>query len=111
MGTAKRYADKVDRQMNASIIRRIMESGEPQTLGREELALDRLPLTKPPRPLPVRAWVRYPDGPLEVDAEAVAWTSRAVAVRWLAGEVAHKAWVWSSAVSDNDEKSRPPGEG
>ena len=76
MGTAKRYAHVVDRRMNDSIARRIMESGPPMTLGAEELALDMMPLTRTPRPEQVRAWVRYPDGPLWVDAEAVAWTSR-----------------------------------
>jgi hypothetical protein len=98
VGTAKRYADKVDRQMNDRVVRRIMESGPPFSLGREELELDVQPVTKTPRPHKVRAWVRYPDGPLQVDGEVVAWTPRAVAVRWSAGETLHKAWVWASAV-------------
>ena len=98
MGTAKRYAHVVDRRMNDNIARRIMESGMPLSLGSEELALERVPLTRTPRPFEVRRWVRYPDGPLQVDAEAVAWTARAVAVRWKSGDVVHKAWVWASAV-------------
>ena len=98
VGTAKRYADKVDRQMNDRVVRRIMESGPPFSLGREELELDVQPVTRTPRPHKVRAWVRYPDGPLQVDGEVVAWTPRAVAVRWSAGENLHKAWVWASAV-------------
>ena len=98
MGTSKRYAEQIDQRMSDSIARRIMESGEPWTLGNEELALDVLPLTRTPEPVAVRVWVRYPGGPLLVDAEAVAWTSRATAVRWPAGEHAHRAWVWSSAV-------------
>jgi len=103
MGTAKRYAAAVDRQMGDSIVRRIMESGPPMTLGSEELALNRVALTKTPKPLEVRVWVRYPGGPLQVEAEAVAWTSRAVAVRWKCGDVVHKAWVWASAVEGDRE--------
>jgi len=98
MGTAKRYADAVDRKMNDSIILRIMQSGPPQSLSPKELALESMPLTRAPVPPPVRAWVRYPDGPVQVDGEAVAWTAAAVAVRWRAGDAVHKAWIWSSAV-------------
>jgi hypothetical protein len=98
MGTAKRYAAAVDRRMGESIVLRIMESADPQSLGMQELELNEQPLTKTPRPHRVRAWVRYNDRPLQVDAEAVAWTPRAVAVRWDAGDEVHKAWVWSSAV-------------
>lgn len=98
MGTAKRYADRADRQMNDRIVRGIMESGEPVSLGRDELELDLQPVTKTPRPHAVRAWVRYPGGPVQVDGEAVAWTARAVAVRWPAGGSVHRAWVWASAV-------------
>jgi len=98
VGTAKRYAHVVDRRMSDSIARRIMESGPPLSLGSEELALDRVPLTRTPEPLQVRVWVRYPGGPLQVDAEAVAWTTRAVAVRWKCDDDVHKAWVWASAV-------------
>ena len=98
MGTAKRYADAVDRKMNDSIILRMMQSGPPQSLGPKELALDTTPLTRAPVPRHVRAWVRYPEGPVQVEGEAVAWTASAVAVRWPAGDVVHKAWVWSSAV-------------
>jgi len=107
MGTSKRYAEHYTRQMDESIGRRIMASGQPQSLGPQELALETTPLTRAPKPLQVRAWVRYPDGPIQVDAEAVAWTARAVAVRWKAGDIVHKAWVWSSAV--NDETPRAAG--
>jgi hypothetical protein len=36
---------------------------------------------------------------MKLDVEVVAWTPRAVAVRWKtpAGEE-HRAWVWASAV-------------
>ena len=98
VGTAKRYADAFDRRMNDSIVLRTMQSGLPQSLSPKELALETTPLTRASVPPAIRAWVRYPDGPLQVEGEAVAWTASAVAIRWPAGDVVHKAWVWSSAV-------------
>ncbi|MET4581590.1 hypothetical protein ABIE21_001080 [Conyzicola nivalis] len=103
MGAAKRYAHVVDRRMSDSIAQRVMESGPPVSLGSEELALDRVPLTRTPKPLRVHVWVRYPAGSLQVDAEAVAWTARAVAVRWKSGDAVHKAWVSASAVEGDRE--------
>lgn len=107
MGTSKRYADAVDRQMDARIAQRIMSGGPPASLGRAELQLDQLALTRTPKPIPVRVWVRYPEAPLEVDAEAVAWTSRAVAVRWPGPDGEHRAWVWASAVTPREIRNRP----
>ena len=75
-----------------------MRSGDPGTLSAEELQLDKYPLTKDPQPSTVRAWIRYPEGSLEVEGLAVAWTSRAVAVKWEAyDDVEHRCWVWSGA--------------
>jgi hypothetical protein len=71
---------------------------EPDTLSPAELQLDREQLTRTPIAKPVVAWVRYGKVPVEVDAEAVAWTPRAIAIRWKVGDVVHKAWVWESAV-------------
>ncbi len=85
--------------MDARIAERVMAGGEPDTLTAAELDLDVEPLTRTPRPRPVRAWVRYGDVPLQVDGEAVAWTERAVAVRWRTpAGVEHRAWVWVGAV-------------
>lgn len=95
MGTSKRYVDHFDR-LNE---RRVKMRGEPQSLTDAELERDTQPLTRTPLAMPVRAWVRYEGGAIQVDAEAVAWTPRAVAIRWeaLDGQT-HKAWVWASAV-------------
>jgi hypothetical protein len=84
--------------MDARIAERVMV-GEPESLSPSELQLGKLPLTRTPVPEPVKAWVRYGTVPLEVEAEAVAWTPRAVAIRWTTpkGEN-HGAWVWASAV-------------
>jgi hypothetical protein len=74
----------------------------PDTLLEVELQLGAVPLTKTPTPKPVRAWVRYGGVPVEVDALAVAWTARAVAVTWRIPdeEEPHRAWVWASAVTE-----------
>ena len=78
--------------------------GTPQTLSDAELELDVYPLTKTPIPVPASAWVRYGDLALKIEVEVVAWTPRAVAIRWVtpSGEK-HRSWVWASAV----ERDKP----
>ncbi|WP_298462031.1 hypothetical protein [uncultured Cellulomonas sp.] len=59
------------------------------------------PVTRPATLLPVRAWTVARDGSdVEVEAEAVAWTARAVHVRYFddAGREGF-VWVWASAVT------------
>ena len=85
--------------MNARISEREAEGNAPLSLTPEELELSTEPLTKTPVPRPVRAWVRFGPHAMKVDAEAVAWTGRAVAIRWtMPSGAEHKAWVWASAV-------------
>jgi len=85
--------------MDERIVERVTAETEPQSLKSSELELDTELLVRPDRAVPVRAWVRYGDVPLSVEAEAVAWTPRAVAIRWKTpGGTVHKAWVWASAV-------------
>ena len=58
-------------------------------------------ITTPETPIPVRAWLLTVAGDdLEVDAEAVAWTTRAVQVRYV-DKHGHDdtAWVWAGAVT------------
>lgn len=99
MGANRRYADSIDRRMNARIAERDTEGCEPCSLTPEELELGTEPLTKTPVPRPVRAWVRFGPVGMKVDAEVVAWTGTAVAIRWtMASGAEHKAWVWASAV-------------
>jgi hypothetical protein len=66
---------------------------QPDTLSPTELQLDKEPLTRRPVARPVKAWVRYGAVPLFVEAEAVAWTEHAVAIRWRTPEGEHRAWV------------------
>ncbi|NNU27480.1 hypothetical protein [Isoptericola sediminis] len=61
----------------------------------------REPPTRPPEPLPVTAWVTDGRGrTFRADGEALAWTPRAVYVRYV-DPVGREgfAWLWASAVS------------
>ena len=99
MSTSKRYAHVIDAQMNARILQGIMQTGEPETLSELEKALDRDPLTRPPKPRPARAWVRYGRQAVQIDVELVAWTDRVAAIKWPGpDDTDHRAWVWASAV-------------
>ena len=98
VGTNKRYADAIDRKMNERVAESIMRGQQPETLSELELDLAHEPLTRAPIGRPVKAWIRYRAVSLLVEAEAVAWTEHAVAVRWQSPEGEHHAWIWSSAV-------------
>lgn len=100
MGTNKRYAHHYDGLMDARIADGIMRTGEPDTLDPKQLGLDHEPMTRTPKPHPARAWVPYGDHSIETDVEVVAWTERAIAIRWPGpGNSEHHAWVWVGAVS------------
>jgi len=98
LGTSKRYAAHYDQRMNDKILERVMAEQTPTSLTPDELELDRHPLTRTPKPEAVTAWVRYGKTAVKVDARVVAWTPRAVAVRWDTPGGEHRAWLWSSAV-------------
>ncbi len=102
MGTNKRYADRLDRQYEKRTDEIIMRDYQPQNLKTRELQLEVYALTIPPKPVPVRAWVRYGEIPVLVDACAVKWTERVVAIQWETPNGTHKAWVWASAVDKLD---------
>ena len=106
MGTNKRYAAYYDRLMDERIAERVAAKGGLQTLTPTELGLDTEPLTIAPEPQPVRAWVRFYDTPLRVDAWACRWTSKAVGIRFEIRGREYKAWVWSNAV-EADPRPRP----
>ncbi|MFG6402677.1 MULTISPECIES: hypothetical protein [unclassified Microbacterium] len=102
MGTNRRYADQIDRRMDERILERLAREGPLQSLSDNELELTRLPMTKDPRPSTVTAWVRFGQSPTRVQAEAVAWTPRAVAIRFTVAGRELRAWVWASAVERHD---------
>jgi hypothetical protein len=67
--------------------------------------IGQLDVTEPPTPQPVRAWVRYSETPVQVEARAIAWTERAVKVeRTMRDGSVQQAWVWRSAVSQRPRR-------
>ena len=70
---------------------------QPRSLAPEQLGP--LDVTTAAQPARVRAWVVWEDGVEElVPALAVAWTKRAVRVRWGAPPHVFETWVWAGAV-------------
>lgn len=71
----------------------------PRPISLSDLERGDLPVTTAPEPIPVGAWVRFPESPVFVHGRAVEWTDRAVRVEWTtASGRNYSAWVWASAV-------------
>lgn len=99
MGTNRRYADAVDRRVNERALEVAARDAPLQSLTPMELRLDEVPLTIDPKPRrKVRAWVRFGNVPVRVDAVAARWTPDAVGIVFQVGEREHRCWVWSGAV-------------
>lgn len=98
MGSNRRYAQGVAADVDRQILTAVTKS-QPISLSDDELDKDHQHPHQPSTPIPVRAWVRYPEMPVRADGYAIAWTDRAVLVEWptMGGGVA-RAWVWASAV-------------
>ncbi len=70
---------------------------QPRSLAPEQYAVDRV--TRASEPIRVEAWVVWEDGVEELTrAVVLAWTARAVQVRWGVPPHLHEAWVWAGAV-------------
>jgi hypothetical protein len=70
---------------------------QPRSLQPEQLG--NLPVSTPADPASVFAWVLWEDGVEElIQAHALAWTKRAVKVRFGAPPHQHEVWVWAGAV-------------
>jgi len=70
---------------------------QPRSLQPEQLG--QLTISTPAVPRPVSAWIVWEDGVEElVPAHAVAWTKRAVRVRFGVPPHQHEVWVWAGAV-------------
>jgi hypothetical protein len=94
VGKNRRYGSDV----TESATNDFLTKPRPISLSEEELG--QLQPTEPETPQQVLAWVRYPESPIRVKGEAVAFTDRAVLVRWQNRDGStHQAWVWRSAVS------------
>lgn len=101
MGTNRRYADSIDRQMNERALQTISRNAPLQTLTAQELRFDEQPLTIDPKPhRKVKAWVRFGAVPVRVDAVAARWTPDAVGIVFNIGAHEHRCWVWNGAVEE-----------
>lgn len=101
MGQNRRY-DLVGRDLDRAAARE-MRMPRPVGLTPEELATTGRRVDAP-EPVPVRAMVRHRtviEEGIPVEAVAVAWTQRAVLLRWSPdGDPQHAVhvWVWAGAV-------------
>lgn len=103
MGTNKRYASHYDGLMRERITETIAAKGALQSLTGQELSLDTEALTVDPKPRAVKAWVRFGDTPVQVNARACRWTSRAVGLEFEIRGRVFRTWVWVGAVTDDIE--------
>lgn len=95
VGTSKRYPGVAARQRFDRDAERI--ALQPRSLSDSELGADEP--TYVVSPLPVRAWLDFGLTTVEVNALALAWTPRAVQVRWTTTDGdEHRPWVWRGAV-------------
>lgn len=92
MGENKRYgSDLTESAINDALIR-----PKPISLSEREVGGD---ITSAETPVPVAAWVRFPESAVRVNGRAVAWTKRAVWVEFSVRDGSTtRAWVWASAV-------------
>lgn len=98
MGHNRRYEHIFD-ELGRRRIEEVAIRPQPVSLSDDELDVERHPVRRGREPLPVRAWVRYPETVVDVRAEAIEWTDRAVHLRWIAPDGSRRqAWVWASAV-------------
>lgn len=94
MGQNRRYGSDVS---DESVVRAVTRP-RPITLTPAEVGATSVPDAA--EPIPVHAWVRFPETPVRVKGRAVAWTDRAVLVEFsFEGGPSWRTWVWASAVS------------
>ncbi len=98
MGTNRRYADRLDRQM-ATRAQQVASAPRPVGLSPTEVDLATHPARSHSTPIPIRAWVHFTAAPAQLEGVAVEWTDTAVHVEIVdtAGR-RHRLWVWASAV-------------
>lgn len=101
MGSNRRYAATIDARIDERALQVAARDQPLHTLTPLELCLDKVPLTVDPRPnRKVRAWVRFGETPVRVDAVAARWTPNAVGIVFKIDEVEHRCWVWVGAVDE-----------
>lgn len=92
MGENKRYgSDLTQNALTEAVLR-----PRPISLSEREVGKE---ITPAESPVPVEAWVRFPESAVRLKGHAVAWTKRAVWVEFtLRDGSTTRAWVWASAV-------------
>ncbi|WP_340638584.1 hypothetical protein [Microbacterium protaetiae] len=96
----------MDAGIDTKILDRVSGDGPLQSLTPAELALDREPLTIDPSPSRrVRAWVRFGDTPIRVEAVACRWTAQAVGIEFEAAGKRVRCWVWQGAAEEVDARA------
>ena len=109
------YAETESMHLHVALTAILDPSGAPEPLTLERLKalvaerlplvppftrrLNEVPLTIDPQPRrKVKAWVRFGDAPVRVDAVAARWTPDAVGIVFHIDDVEHRCWVWAGAV-------------
>lgn len=91
--------------MTDSAVNQFMVRPAPINLTPAEIGEDGVP-PEVENPIPVQAWVRFPESAIRVRGKAVAWSDRAVWVEFTLHDGSrHRAWVWASAVERADERN------
>lgn len=109
MSSNKRYAAHYDRLMDARILEQAIgrADGPLQSLDPAELDLEHEPLTRTPKPTQARAWVRFGSQPFLIpNAQLVAWTPYAYAIKFDVRGTEYKTWVWATAVEAATKRAR-----
>ena len=98
MGGQTRYTDDVAERIGRAAEVAVTRP-RPISLTEAELDLEHNRVVEATAPIPVRAFVRFHEAVIRPQAEAVAWTSRAVKIRFtMQNGARHEVWVWASAV-------------
>lgn len=97
-----------DMRSQAQAVTAAAKRGSLQSLTDRELAVREQPMTIYPHALQrrVRAWVRFGEEPIRVDAKLVRSTPLAAGIEFRGEDQTFRCWVWGSAVQlDVDDRA------
>jgi hypothetical protein len=99
MGSNRRYADRIDRQMQKRLREAAMRPSY-DSLPPELVGIDEDRPTPAREPVPVTVWVGVTAGKICVNAEAVEWNRKAARVVWKDSDGhENSVWVYLGAMS------------
>lgn len=91
------------------VVDEVLPRPAPVWLTDTEVDLAHQTPTVPDRPVPARSYVRFHEAVIEPEVEIVAWTARAVRIRFvMRNGQKYEGWVWKGAVTERDPKVIPP---